>query len=140
MVITAGDAQRVRQDTARVNHATYKFICGQIQSKIRKHAMMKHTCLTARVPEYVPGRPVFKVARAARYVSEKLRLLGFVVAVYGAGTNYFVDVSWKAAAPAPARPPKPTPPAKKHEMDVVVSAEDVSNRLDTLRRRLEGLM
>lgn len=138
-MVTAGDAQRMRLDRANMNHQTYKFICGQIEQKIRSHAMMKETSVTAKIPEYVPGRPVFKVNRAARYVEDKLRILGFHVVMYGSGTEYYVDVSWKAAKPSPraAKPPKPKP---KRTLDVVVSATDVSDRLDSLRRRLEGVM
>lgn len=137
---TAGDAQRMRFEKASMNHATYKIILGQIQQKIRSHAMMRETSVTVRVPEYVPGRPVYRVHRAARYVTEKLRILGFEASKYGAGTTFFVDVAWKSAAPAPRPPKPPKPPKRRDAPNIVVTSADVSDRLDALRRRLEGVL
>ena len=136
---TAGDAQRMRFEKADMNHQTYKFILGQVQRKIKAYATMRKTSLTAKIPEHVPGRPIFKVNRAARYVTEKLHILGFEATTYGAGTDHFVDVGWKSAAPAPRKPKPPRAPTKKMP-NIMVSSADVSDRLDTLRRRLEGVM
>ena len=132
----------MRFDKANVNHQTYKGILGQVQRKIKAYATMRKTSLTIKIPEHVPGRPIYRVNRAARYVTEKLVILGFDATSYGAGTGYFIDVGWKSAAPTPRRPKPPVEPkpSKKKMPSIVVSAADVSDRLDTLRRRLEGIM
>ena len=136
----ASELHAVRLEKGRVNHATYKMVYGQIEERIRRVARMKATDLTTKVPCHVPGRPVFDVSHAARYVVEKLRLAGFEADARPAEDgNVFVWVSWKTAPPPPKKKkakPEKKPPAPR---PLVISHVDVSKRLDMLKSRLASL-
>lgn len=80
-MLTVEDLQTQRQARATVNHETYKQLWKQVQGTIRTRATNNFKDLLWQIPPLVPGRPVFNAAHAARYVSEKLRLGGFVVTV-----------------------------------------------------------
>ena len=133
--------QKLRLDKGRVNHETYKLVYNQVIEKVRRHAEMNATSAIVRIPGYVPGRPVFKANRATRYVVEKLRLRGFEAAVATEGGDFHVMVSWGAAPiPKPARkkgiPPAPRPAPPKP----LVTADDVTRRLDTMKLRLASVL
>ena len=135
---SASEMHALRLEKGRVNHATYKMVYGQIEERIRRHARMNATEVYTKVPCHVPGRPVYKVSHAARYVVEKLRIAGFEAEAHPAEDgNVFVWASWKTAPkPAPKRPrPKMPPPPPR----LVITHDDVTRRLDSLKARLASV-
>ena len=145
--MNAAEAQRIRLERGRVNHKTYRMIFDQIRRKIRAQAAMKETSLTTKVPLHVPGRPPFDHSHAIRYVCEKLRLGKYDVQTYHTPNGCYIEVSWKAAKPAPrpsrttprpARTPRPAPEAPRNSggRSRVMSSKDINDRLDRLLGKL----
>lgn len=142
-LLTAAEVQRVRTDRAAVNHATYKGILEKLYDRIRHHAAMNHTTLEYSVPGLVPGRPMYDVSHATRYVVEKLRLGGFRVEVADTGA---LTVDW---TPAPPREKRDKPPTNKHHQPKArapssapaphgaPSAAGLSRRLQILKHKLD---
>lgn len=79
--LTVDDLQAMRHARASVNHETYKMMLRQLYDRVRARAANKFTDLTFQVPPLVPGRPLYTVSHASRYLSEKMRLGGFDVVV-----------------------------------------------------------
>jgi hypothetical protein len=102
-LLTAAEMQRVRTDRAAVNHATYKGILEKVYDRVRHHAAMNRSDAVYAVPGFVPGRPMYDVTHATRYVAEKLRLGGFKVEVRDDGT---LAIDWAKPPPAPRTLPK----------------------------------
>lgn len=120
--ITVDELRRNREQRHRVNHETYKQLFEQIKTRIKARANNDCTDLTWQVPPLVPGRPVFDVSHAARYISEKLRLGGFEVQVVS--TPYtsavcvlFVSWSRKRAQPSSS--------SQKHSSDTGSATSEV---------------
>ncbi len=136
-MVSASEMHALRMEKGRVNHATYKMVFGQIEERIRRHARMNATDMLTKIPCHIPGRPVYKVSHAARYVVDKLRLRGFEAELRPSGDgNLFLWASWKQAPPPPkekkAKPPEPMPPTRP----LVITPNDVTRRLDMLKARL----
>ena len=141
-MVTAADMRRMREDRSKVNHDTYKTIYHQITRRIEMHGRMGELDLTAKVPHYVPGRPIYDVSHATRYVTEKLRIAGFDATSYGDATgDFFVRISWKSAPKPSARPPGPPPPKNVAvaPRSVMIAPADTARRLDFLRMKLKTL-
>jgi hypothetical protein len=139
-MVTAADMRRLREDKSKVNHETYKTIYRQVTRRIEMHGQMGELDLTAKVPHYVPGRPIYDVSHATRYVTEKLRIAGFEATSYGDATgDFFVRISWKSAPKTTAaRPPKP-PKNVEPRRSVMIAPADTARRLDFLRMKLKTL-
>ncbi len=144
-LLTAAEVQRVRTDRAAVNHATYKGILEKLYDRIRHHAAMNHTGLEYAVPGLVPGRPMYDVSHATRYVVEKLRLGGFRVEVADTGA---LAVDWTPAPPrekkqaAAERPRRPkarasTSTSTSTPAPQQPSAAGLSRRLQILKHKLD---
>ena len=93
--LTVGDLQAMRHARASVNHETYKMMLRQLHERVRARAANKFTDLAFQVPPLVPGRPLYTVAHASRYLSEKMRRGGFDVTVDAPHPDvHTVYVSW----------------------------------------------
>lgn len=147
-MLTVHELRRQREAKARVNHETYKQLLGQVQGRIRARADNKFQDLMWQVPLMVPGRPLFAVSHAARYVSEKLRRGGFDVTVVAPQPDVAIlCISWSVkkerddkrgdnnnAPPAP--PPPPPPPPSSRPAPLRHSMEEASRSLEKLKARL----
>lgn len=130
-MLTVAELHRQRQAKAQVNHETYKLLWRQAQDRIRARADNKFTDLAWQVPPLVPGRPVYTVSHAARYVSEKLRRGGFAVTVAAPQPDVHVlYIDWKT-------PPTPTRTSK--QMRESSPPRGDTRRLDDATRTLEKL-
>lgn len=132
-LLTVSDVQQVRVERARVNHETYKKLYGVVHDRIKRRAEVNATHLTYAVPPFVPGRPVYNVTHAARYITDKLRRGGFSVWASDDGATLFVD--W---APKPKRlhlaaaaAPPPQPPARSR---APLNRDAIASRLEALKR------
>lgn len=138
-MVTAADMHRLREDRSKVNHETYKMIYSQVTRRIEMHGRMGKTELTAKIPHYVPGRPIYDVSHAARYVREKLRIAGFQVAPHtDASGDFFVSASWKNVPREQPRPRR-AEVAPKIPQSVMTAPADTARRLDFLRMKLKTL-
>lgn len=144
-MLTVQELHRQREARARVNHETYKQLWRQVQDRIRARADNRATDLVWQVPPLVPGRPVYTVAHAARYVSDKLRHGGFVVTVAAPQPDVHVmHIDWAqrpGANAATTRPPSTRPKAKRSRAQRPQAAEppcidDASRTLEKLKARL----
>jgi len=138
--LTVEELQHERQERATVNHATYKQLLGQVQDRLRIRATNNFTDLLWPVPPLVPGRPVYKVSHAARYITDKLRRGGFEVTT--AAPEKDVHVLYITWSPVPARPPpakKTAAPAKPSTAaaSAPVSVAEATRRLEKLKARLQ---
>jgi hypothetical protein len=149
--LTVADLQRDREARARVNHETYKQLLRQVQDRIRARSQNKATAIAWQVPPFVPGRPVYTVSHASRYVSEKLRRGGFEVSVAAPQADvHMLFVSWSARAPSPRKATRPVhlvghgerrPRAERHRANPpagppISSMDNASRALDKLKARL----
>ena len=99
-MLTVADLQRDRQAKALVNHETYKQLLHQVQRLLRTRADNRGTDLLWPVPPLVPGRPLYTVSHAARYVAEKLRRGGFqVLAASPQPGVHVLYITWSVAPP-----------------------------------------
>lgn len=134
-MLTVAELHRQKEARARVNHETYKQLLRVVQGHIRARAQNKGTDLTWQVPPLVPGRPVFTVAHAARYVSEKLRRGGFEVSVQAPHADvHFLHIDWKQA-PRRRRPQRPRDSAAPGQAGGD-ALEDATRTLEKLKARL----
>lgn len=134
-LLTVMDIQQIRVDRARVNHETYKQLYATVHDRIKRRASVNATHLAYAVPPFVPGRPVYVLSHAARYITDKLRRGGFAVLVSEDGGTLFVD--W---TPRPTRVPKKPeepaapPPKSKRQSPPTISRQAVAARLEALKR------
>lgn len=140
------DLQVQREARGRVNHETYKQLLAQAQGRIRARAANGATDLLWQVPPLVPGRPVYTVFHAARYVSDKLRRGGFEVTVASPGSDvHALYVSWSptAARGTAWRQPSSAASASSSSRSssearpsLAVSMSDATRSLEKLKARL----
>lgn len=143
-MLTVRELQKQREARAGVNHATYKMLLLQVQGRLRMRADNKATDLLWQVPPLVPGRPVYAVSHAARYITDKLRRGGFeVVPTAAAADVHVLYISWEAVAPRspprrkpPARAAAQPPPAAAPRHGITISMDEASRSLDRLKARL----
>lgn len=144
-MLTVRELQKQREARARVNHETYKMLLHQVQDRLRLRADNRASDLLWQVPPLVPGRPVYTVSHAARYITDKLRRGGFDVAPAAAAADVHVlYISWRPVAPpSPPRRRKPrTPPAAaaagaaEPRRGIAISVAEASRSLDRLKARL----
>lgn len=143
-MVTVAELHADREARAQVNHETYKQLWGLVQDRIRARAEMSATSLMWQVPPFVPGRPVYTVSHAARYVADKLRRGGFDVTVAAPQRDVVVlFVSWTPSAPKqhprPARPKDPVPDQPKspsRPAAVTGASEETSRTIEKLRAKL----
>lgn len=121
----------MRVEKSRVNHETYREIYARINERIKMHGSMGAREMIVKVPPYIPGRPVYNVTHAARYVIEKLKLAGFEARVNEPPDSVYV--SWKNPPPPKKKPPPPPPPPAPPTIT------DTARRLDLLRMKLQSL-
>lgn len=131
--VTAADMHALRLEKSRVNHETYKEIYARVNERIKTHGTMGERELVVKIPVYIPGRPVYDVTHAARYVIEKLKLAGFDAREYTPPD--VVYVSWKHPPPPKKTKKQPPPPAVTPAM----TPADTARRLDLLRLKLKSL-
>lgn len=114
-MLTVRELQQKREARAKVNHETYKFLLRQAQDRVRLRAENKCTDLLWQVPPLVPGRPIYTVSHAARYITDKLRRGGFEVTPAAPAPDVHVlYISWKAQPEAQRRSPAPRRPQQQH--------------------------
>ena len=112
-MLTVRELQQKREARAKVNHETYKFLLRQVQDRVRLRAENKATDLLWQVPPLVPGRPIYTVSHAARYITDKLRNGGFeVTPAAPAADVHVLYISWK---PKPEVRPHRTPPEQPNQ-------------------------
>ena len=127
-MLTVRDLHSQRQARAQVNHETYKQLWRQAQDRIRARADNKATDLVWQVPPLVPGRPVYTVSHAARYVADKLRRGGFEVTVAAPQPDVQVlYIDWKR------------PPQSDRRKVRATQAPEARPALDDATRTLEKL-
>ncbi len=137
-MLTVHELRRQREARASVNHETYKQLLGQVQGRIRARADNKQQDLVWQVPPLVPGRPLYTVSHAARYVSEKLRRGGFEVAVLAPQADVCVlCISW--ATPRGEKPARPPPPPRTTPAAAEPAMPPLRHTMDEATRTLEKL-
>lgn len=136
-MLTIDDLRHQRLQRATINHETYKMLYSMVSRKIveMQHVRPPVYTLTWAIPPMIPGRPLYKLERAARYIGDKLRRGKFECTERGTGT-LFID--WEAAYKAPG------PAAKKKKKDKApqlktASSSSSSSRLAGLAARAERL-
>lgn len=140
--LTVAELQTQREARASVNHETYKQLLGQVQDRIRARAQNDFRDFMWQVPPLVPGRPLYTVSHAARYVSEKLRRGGFEVTVAAPGQDVHVlYITWTRAPPPRAPPPRRAPPREPRDAPtrrdtLPASMAEATHRLERLKARL----
>lgn len=153
-MLTVKELQKQREAKARVNHETYKMLLRQVQDRLRLRADNRCADLLWQVPPLVPGRPVYKVSHAARYITDKLRRGGFDVAPAAPAPDVHVlYISWAATQPrprpAPARapdrardPPRdpsrapPGAPPRAPEPALHASMDEATRTMERLKAKL----
>lgn len=142
--VTASDMYAIRVQKSMVNRETYRDIYARVNERIKTHGTMGATDLVVKIPAYIPGRPVYDVSHAVRYVIEKLKLAGFEARGYTEPDTVYV--SWKAPPPPPRKtkpdpfkdsfnPSTPAPPPAP----LVTTPSETAKRLDLLRMKLKSL-
>lgn len=132
-MLTVQELHRQRRARAEVNHETYKQLWRQVQARIRARADNRGTDLLWQVPPLVPGRPVYAVSHAARYVADKLRHGGFSVTVAAPQPDVHVlHIDWKRPPP----PPPSAPPRPAARPAATTTLDDASHTLERLKARL----
>lgn len=104
-MVTADEARQLRQKKGVVNHETYKMIYAKIQNRITYAASKGYTKTDYVIPSIIPGRPMFSVSHAIRYVRDKLRYNGFEVTELPHSDTIRID--WG--------PPQHTPPPPQQQ-------------------------
>ena len=81
--LTAGEARDLAKKKCNENHETYKLVWKQLMKRVKERAEVAKTkgemMLEWCVPAFLFDRPYFKVARATRYVTDKMRHYGYEV-------------------------------------------------------------
>ncbi len=144
--LTVHDLHAMRHARASVNHETYKMMLRQLYDRVRARAANKFTDLVFQVPPLVPGRPLYTVSHASRYLSEKMRRGGFDVSVDAPHPDvHTLYVSWARGL----RKPPPPPPPRKHAQpagahhqpagiaSLPASMAEASRSLDRLKAQLK---
>lgn len=103
-MILADEVRQIRVDRARVNHETYKSIYDTVATRIRNRALRGDSSAVIQVPGMVPGRPVYDIMHASRYVRDKLRAGGFGVS--GDIHAGVLTVDWQSHGQSRAKNPK----------------------------------
>lgn len=140
-MLTVADLQRGREAKARVNHETYKQLLRQVEGHLRSRAENRGSDLLWQVPPLVPGRPVYAVSHAARYITDKLRHGGFEVSVASPQPDVRVlYITWSPVArdetggPAARRARREEPVVPRRPEPIRV--RDASHSLERLKARL----
>lgn len=139
-MLTVGDVQAIRLDRARTNHESYKLVLQRVYDRIRNRTSLNHTDLSYSIPPFIPGRPVYDLSHAARYVTEKLQRGGFAVT---GGTNGVLLIDWslppskdtarRVVCPAAAAVAN----SNKFALSKTPRAKTISQRLEALKSRLK---
>ena len=139
-MITADEARDIRANKGLVNHATYKEILANIDTRIRARTARGEIKMEYYIPPLVTGRPAFQVLHAARYCAEKLRRAGYAVDQ----TDNVLVIDWTPPPPAPvpdapvprkrpvprSAPPRPQPAQPTH------NPKALAQRLESLKHKL----
>ncbi len=88
---TARDLQREIRSRAKRRSDAHKPILDQLRRRIESKAALDHVRMVYRVPDFIPGLPVFHVTDVARGLADALAQDGFVAEVFEPDTLY---VSW----------------------------------------------
>lgn len=141
--LTVRDLADMRHARANVNHETYKMLLRQLHDRVRARAANKFTDLAFQVPPLVPGRPLYAVSHASRYLAEKMRRGGFDVAVDAPHPDvHTLHVSWArgvraSAAQKPPRPPPREAPGERGIASLPATMAEASRSLDRLKAQLK---
>jgi hypothetical protein len=139
-MLTVDDLDRQRADVHRVNHETYKGLLAQVQDHIRARAANGIKELVWQVPPLVLGRPVYKVDHAARYVSDKLRIGGFVVQVVTPSSEVsFLHISWASSDKQKRRRPRNRTSSTPAKRPGTITTTETSRRVEQLKAHLRLL-
>jgi hypothetical protein len=88
---TARDLQREIRSRAKRRTDVHKPVLALVRRRIESKAALNHVRMVYRIPEFMPGLPVYDVSEVARNVSDALENDGFLTEVYEPDTLY---VSW----------------------------------------------
>lgn len=92
--VTAREMQRDILARARRRSGAHLPVLEEVRRRIRSRAGLDQVRMVYRVPDFVPGLPVYDVSDVAHGVADALREDGFVAEVYEPDTLY---VSWDRA-------------------------------------------
>lgn len=142
--LTVAELRARREAGAAVNHETYKGLLAQAEDRVRAREAGGFSDLLWQVPPMVPGRPVYAVSHAARYVGEKLRRGGFAVADVASPDDknvHVLYVTWNTRKPVKAADKPGSKPAKSPNKPAGVaglpaSVAEATHRLERLKARL----
>jgi hypothetical protein len=88
---TARDLQREIRSRAKRRSDAHKPVLDQLRRRIESKAALDHVRMVYRVPDFIPGLPVFDVTEVAHGLADALSEDGFVAEVFEPDTLY---VSW----------------------------------------------
>lgn len=143
--LTVRELADMRHRRANVNHETYKMMLRQLYDRVRARAANKFTDLSFQVPLLVPGRPLYTVSHASRYLAEKMRRGGFDVAVDAPHPDvHTLHVSWARGVRRAKPPTRPPPPPRAEERrsaaagiaSLPATMAEASRSLDRLKAQL----
>jgi hypothetical protein len=98
--VTARGMQRDILARARRRGGAHLQVLEQVRRRIRARASLDQVRMVFRLPDFVPGLPVYDVGDVAHTVADALRGDGFVAEVYEPDTLY---VSWDRSEAAGAK-------------------------------------
>lgn len=120
-MLSLAEIATMRNARADVNHETYKLILEQCMHTIRPHVLYSNS-VDYTLPPWIPGRPLYDLDHAIRYLTDKLSYHGYTVTRKGTHT---IKVGWKGVQKRRKCPPavtRNTTPAVTATAEVLVTA------------------
>jgi len=131
-MLTVDQLRQKQLERANINHETYKRLYAMCTKRIQDLAAHNITSCVWVVPPFYPGRPLYTVTHAMRYVRDKLRHGGF--SVTADPLNNALNIDWDASRQPPPRKKKKKNKTKKTKKTRVLSLTDKA----ALAERLTG--
>lgn len=147
-MLSLNDIAVMRQKRSSINHASYKMILEQCMAVMREAAPFVDS-VDYQLPPLVPGRPLFDVEHAMRYLIDKLEFHGYRVRRKG---DAVLHINWRHAktqhhkVPPPAseergikqvaggkRVPPPLPQVPQNDTDDLVKRLQLFNKQAKLK-------
>jgi hypothetical protein len=88
---TARDLQREIRSRAKRRSDVHKPVLALVRRRIESKAALNHVRTVYKIPDFMPGLPVYDVGEVARSIADALESDGFLTEVYDPDTLY---VSW----------------------------------------------
>ncbi len=88
---TARDLQREIRSRAKRRSDVHKPVLALVRRRIESKAALNHVRMVYKIPEFLPGLPVYDVGEVARSIADALEDDGFLAEFYDPDTLY---VSW----------------------------------------------